>query len=212
MTIVSLYIDDLLHIMIWFLPLYCITRILWVRRLGSRESNNPTQSNHGSDRHRYRPAREIVMAIFVLFMLGLLTLTFRNGMDYLKANSLAQVFTQAWVRLRRRVGVNFKPFHTIKRFLRASNPDLVRINIIGNIVMFVPWGLGLPLLWKKFQSVWKVTLMSLLLPVCIESIQLFVGRTVDVDDVILNFAGGMSGGLLYLMLKHLFPKSDELAE
>lgn len=166
------------------------------------------QDSPASDSRICRPAREIVMAVFVLFMLGLLTLTFRDGMHYLKAVTPAQ----AWTRLRRRVGVNFKPFHTIKRFLRASNPDLVRINIIGNIVMFVPWGLGLPLLWKNFQSVWKVMLMSLFLPVCIESIQLFVGRTVDVDDVILNFAGGVLGGLLYLMLKHLFPKSDKLAE
>ena len=198
--------------MIWFLPLYCITRILWVRRTGGHGLGSHVQDSPASDSRICRPAREIVMAVFVLFMLGLLTLTFRDGMDYLKANSLAQVFTQAWMRLRRGVEVKFKPFSTIKRFLKFSNPDLIRVNIIGNIVMFVPWGLGLPLLWKKFQSVWKVMLMSLFLPVCIESIQLFVGRTVDVDDVILNFAGGVLGGLLYLMLKHLFPKSDELAE
>ena len=148
------------------------------------------------------------MAAFVLFMLGLLTLTFRNGLDILKSATPAQ----AWNRLRRGVGINFKPFNTIKRFLKASNPELIRINIIGNIVMFVPWGLGLPLLWKKFRSFWKVTVMSLILPMSIEFIQLFVGRTVDVDDVILNFAGGVLGGLIYLVLRFIFPKADELAE
>ena len=204
----SLYINDLMHIMIWFLPLYCIVRILWVRRPRGHRLGSQGQDSLVSGSHIYHPVREIIMAVFVLFMLGLLTLTFRNGLDLLKSVTPAQ----AWNRLRRGVGINFKPFNTIKRFLKASNPELIRINIIGNIVMFVPWGLGLPLLWKKFRSPWKVALMSLFLPVCIEFIQLFVGRTVDVDDVILNFTGGILGGLIYLVLRFLFPKADELAE
>ena len=193
MTIVSLYIDELFHIMIGFLPLYCIARILWVQ---------------GSGSNRSRLVREIVMAVFVLFMIGLLTLTFREGQDVMKSTT----FARAWERLRRGDGVNLKPFYTIKRFLKVSSPYLIRVNIIGNIVMFMPWGLGLPLLWKKFQSVWKVTIMSLALPLCIEFTQLFVGRTVDVDDIILNFIGGVLGGLIYLVLSLLFSKVDELAE
>lgn len=84
------------------------------------------------------------------------------------------------------------------------------INIVGNIVMFLPWGLGLPLLWKKYRSFIQLALMSLALPVCIEFVQLFIGRSVDIDDVILNFTGAMLGGLVYLILSKLFPRLGSL--
>ncbi len=193
----SLYIDQMFRSMIWFLPLYGVWRLWWVRLPGSRQENSR------------QIAREIVMAVFILFMLGLLTLTFRNGLERLKSHT----FLQAWHRLRNGLGVNFTPFHTIKIYLRhAFDADILRVNIVGNIVMFVPWGLGLPLLWKKYQSAWKVTILSFVLPLCIEVIQLFIGRTVDVDDVILNFTGGLLGGLLYLLLRKVCPGVQKLAE
>ena len=42
---------------------------------------------------------------------------------------------------------------------------------------------------------------SLALPVFIESCQLFIGRNVDVDDLILNFTGGCLGAGIYRLLK-----------
>lgn len=73
--------------------------------------------------------------------------------------------------------------------------------------MFIPWGFGLPLFWKKRQSVLSVLLFSALLPLFIESVQLFIGRSVDVDNLILNFAGGMIGGFGYFLLRR---KTDRL--
>lgn len=175
--------------MLCFLPLYSVVRVYRLRGYDGVPD----------------PAREIVMAVFVLFMLGLLTLTFSKGEGHLRSITLAQ----AWNRLKNREGVNFIPFRTIRNYLRhAANVDILWVNIVGNIVMFVPWGMGLPLLWKKFRSVWAVAGMSLALPVCIEFCQLFVGRTVDVDDIILNFTGGMLGGLLYLILRKCFCRGE----
>lgn len=194
----SLYINDLFRVMIGFLPLYCITRILWIRKSDS----------HARKHFGYLPLREIIMAVFALFIIGLLTLTFRDGQESLKSPTLAR----AWERLRLGTGINLEPFRTIRRYLKTANRDLIRINIVGNIVMFVPWGLGLPLLWKRFQSVWKVTIMSFIFPVFIESVQIFVGRSVDVDDIILNFTGGVMGGLLYLIIRSVIPQADGLAQ
>lgn len=187
-----MYISDLLHIMIWFLPLYIVGRILWVwmRR---------------TDRN---PVRELVLAVFVLFMFGLLNLTFQNGLESLKAGS----FAHAWIRWKQKLGVNLTPFRTIRNYLKyGGSADAIWVNIAGNIVMFVPWGFGLPLLWRRYQSFFKVALMSLALPFFIEFCQLFIGRSVDVDDIILNFTGGMLGGLLYWLAVRLIPGLKRLA-
>lgn len=188
----SIYISDLLHIMIWFLPLYCVGRILWI----------------WTQRIEKNLVRELVLAVFVLFMFGLLNLTFRNGLDSLRAGSL----THAWIRWKQRLGVNLIPFCTIRNYLKyGASADAIWVNIAGNVVMFVPWGFGLPLLWRRYQSFFKVALMSLVLPFFIEFCQLFIGRSVDIDDIILNFTGGMLGGLLYWLAVISFPRLKRLA-
>lgn len=188
----SLYIADLLRIILWFLPLYCVGRMVWLRT-GRREKN---------------PVRELVLAVFVLFMFGLLNLTFQNGLEALRASSPMH----AWIRWKQRLGVNLIPFHTIKNYLKyGASADAIWVNIAGNIVMFVPWGFGLPLLWRRYQSFFKVAWMSLCLPIFIEFCQLFIGRSVDIDDIILNFTGGILGGLLYWLARKLFPRLERLA-
>ena len=52
---------------------------------------------------------------------------------------------------------------------------------------------------------------ALLLPIFIEACQLFIGRSVDVDDVILNFAGGCIGAALYFVLRKAVPGMGRLA-
>lgn len=177
-----------------FLPFYIVTRVMWI----------------GKKKEKQSPARELVLGLFVVFMFGLLFLTFEdNGISWMKSETPGK----AWERLETGIGVNFVPFKTIRNYLKYStDADNVLVNLGGNVLMFVPWGLGLPLLWRKFRSVWKVMFASVLLPIFIEFCQLFIGRSVDIDDVILNFAGGVLGGLLYLVLKKLFPKIEKMAK
>ncbi len=193
-TLMSGYIASLICIMAAFLPIYILARIVWVGKIS-----------------RYRsPARELVLGLFVVFMFGLLFLTFEdNGISWMKSETPEK----AWERLRTGVGVNFVPFKTIRSYLKySSGSENTFVNIAGNILMFVPWGFGLPLLWRKCRYLWKVMSASVMLPVFIEFCQLFIGRSVDIDDVILNFAGGVLGGLLYLILSRLFPKIDKVAK
>lgn len=178
--------------MLWFLPLYCVGRIIWLW-MGKKAKNI---------------VREVVLAVFILFMFGLLNLTFQNGLESLRAGSPAH----AWIRWKQRLGVNLIPFHTIRNYLKyGASADTIWVNIAGNIVMFVPWGFGLPLLWRRYQAFVKVVLLSVGLPIFIEFCQLFIGRSVDIDDIILNFTGGMLGGLLYWLARKLFPRLGNLA-
>ena len=64
------------------------------------------------------------------------------------------------------------------------------INIIGNISMFIPTGIILPILYKPLNCFWKVLLAGAGLSFAIEMIQLFFpGSVTDIDDLILNTAG-----------------------
>lgn len=150
--------------------------------------------------------RECALCLFVLFMLGLLILALEGDFQ-----NPALMMKSAEERLSTGHAVNLIPFRSIAGFFRHFHPDAFMVNIVGNIVMFIPWGFGLPLLWKKRQSVLSAVLFSALLPVFIETMQLFVGRSVDIDDLILNFTGGMIGAACYFSARKKIPILEKLA-
>lgn len=97
---------------------------------------------------------------------------------------------------------NFIPFASILNSLKDEMVDIVR-NIGGNVLLFFPLGVMLPLLWKK-RSLLRVFLVILLCAAGVELTQHIIGlgigyryRMVDIDDVILNTLGGMIGYAFY---------------
>lgn len=178
------YLLKFLLIFVTALPFYLIIRRPW---------------------KRYE-TREWFLALFWLFMVGLLTLALEG--DY---KIPAAMLRSAVSRITSGENINVVPFRTISSFFLHFTWDAFLINIVGNMVMFLPWGFGVVLLWKKNQSFWRVIALSFLLTVFIETIQLFIGRSVDVDDLILNFIGGCAGALLYFVIRKKFPQIEELA-
>lgn len=70
----------------------------------------------------------------------------------------------------------------------------------GNLIWFLPFGLLLPLCWKRAGLLWTA-LLSALLSVSLELSQLlFASGVTDVDDLIFNLLGGLLGYGLYLLL------------
>lgn len=155
---------------------------------------------------REKTARARVWVVFVVFMAGLLALTLEG--EYQSPKAMAQ---SAIRRIKSGEGINMVPFRTIAGFFKHFSPDIFLVNIVGNIVMFMPWGFGLPLLWKKRQRFLSAAAYSLALPVLIETCQLFIGRSVDVDDLFLNFLGGCLGAALYLGVRKLAPGVGKMA-
>lgn len=151
--------------------------------------------------------REIALAVFVLFMVGLLALAFQG--EY---RMPARMLAAARDRFVTGAGINFVPFRSIQAYFIHYGIDGFLVNFVGNIVMFMPWGFGLTLLWKKNQRLWVVALYSLGLTVMIESVQLFIGRSVDVDDLILNFAGSLLGAGVCSILRKKFQLLEKLAK
>ena len=97
---------------------------------------------------------------------------------------------------------NLVPFRTIAEYfgvLRGGSVTLFLVNFAGNILVFVPLGLLPPLLWRRCRGAWGAALTALC-SLFVELCQIFTGRSVDVDDLILNTLGGLLGWLLARLL------------
>ena len=65
-----------------------------------------------------------------------------------------------------------------------------------NVLMFVPLGLALPLLWKPFAAWWRTALFGFFGSLFIEILQIFTHRATDVNDLLTNTLGCILGYLL----------------
>ena len=176
------------------LPFYIIMRLLFWRRKQAKPEY----------------PRELLLALFVLFMAGLIVLVLWPGS---REGQGTGYISQAMERLSTGIGINFVPLRTVRSYFTRPIGTLFVINIIANVLMFSPLGFCLPLFWRRFQKWWKLLIIGTVFSMGIETAQLFVGRSVDVDDVILNAAGVMLGYVVYKLLAGFIPgvKSDELA-
>ena len=78
------------------------------------------------------------------------------------------------------------------------------LNVIGNVAMFIPSGIVLPIIYKRLDSFVKVILAGGGISFCIEIIQLpFSVRVSDVDDLILNTSGVIIGYGIYALIRSL---------
>lgn len=95
---------------------------------------------------------------------------------------------------------NFIPFKTIKMYIRYYDMPGIRSfsNLFGNVFIFIPFGILLPVVHPAGKNVWVMFLNALLLIVGIEVFQLFSNfGAFDVDDIILNCFGVLIGRCIY---------------
>ena len=62
-----------------------------------------------------------------------------------------------------------------------------------NVLLFVPLGMMLPLLWADFRPLWKTLLAGFGISFFIETLQLFSLRATDINDLMTNTAGTLVG-------------------
>ena len=104
---------------------------------------------------------------------------------------------------------NLTPFAEIRRFwvCREQLGLSTYLNIVGNVVCFIPFGFLLPVMTKKkfFHNVFFVVLCTALFSFGIEMIQMLtrVGAF-DVDDIILNSIGGLVGYICMVIMKKTY--------
>ena len=95
---------------------------------------------------------------------------------------------------------NFIPFKEIFRYEIGSR--LFVRNIIGNILLFLPYGYFTSD-YLKSKKVSIICFLTFLVSVTIEVVQLYIGRTFDIDDCLLNTIGGAFGFYLYSLIEKI---------
>lgn len=148
--------------------------------------------------------KDAVRAIFITYMMFLIYVTIINMSNIFMKIDMP-LLEMAKYRLENNIGINFKPFRTIRSYSVHTFHSLFAINVVGNVVMFMPFGFLLPIIKKKSNFI-KIFLTGALLSLSIETIQLLVGRSVDVDDLMLNVLGVALGYGTYKTAKLLCGK------
>jgi len=152
------------------------------------------------------PLREGTLVIFVMFCAGLASLTvfpayFWTANHWRLALSGQQpLFPPVdWdIQL---ATLQLTPFQEILRGLKGN---WVMFLVVANIGIFLPMGFFPALLWRRPRW-WKSTLVGLCTSCTIELVQFFIGRSTDIDDVILNTTGALVGYWMFWLLRAVFP-------
>ncbi|GFI46216.1 hypothetical protein IMSAGC019_01529 [Lachnospiraceae bacterium] len=94
---------------------------------------------------------------------------------------------------------NFTLFKTIRMYIDYSYKLNSFENLVGNVVVFIPFGFLLPYVVKWGRNFLVMLLNALLFVTGIEVFQLFSAfGAFDVDDILLNTVGAILGYLAYL--------------
>lgn len=101
---------------------------------------------------------------------------------------------------------NYVPFKEMFRYTIGSR--MFFKNVIGNMIMFLPFGFFVAY-FLKLNKARYILLLSLIVSVTVETIQKSIGRVFDVDDIILNIIGGLFGFIIFKFIYFLKSKSPE---
>lgn len=94
---------------------------------------------------------------------------------------------------------NFTLFKTIRMYIDYSYMLNSFENLVGNVIVFVPFGFLLPYVMKLGRNFFVMLLNAFLFVLGIEVFQLFSAfGAFDVDDILLNCVGAVIGYFLYL--------------
>lgn len=105
---------------------------------------------------------------------------------------------------------NFILFKEIMRYDVTSS--LFYRNVVGNILLFIPFGYMITDMLRLKAgkcNIFIASLLTILTSLSTEVIQMFIGRSFDIDDIFLNFIGGLFGFVLYYIFHFIYKKLPE---
>lgn len=141
-----------------------------------------------------------IRALFLVYLLVVIkVIIFKYPMEQLRA--IAATWRKDVI-LEGLDTANFTPFKTIRMYIDYAYMLNSFENLVGNILVFVPFGFLLPYVWKRAGRFFIMLLNAFLFVLGIEVFQLFSAfGAFDVDDIILNCLGAVWGYLFYLIVE-----------
>lgn len=137
----------------------------------------------GEQRRRYRTGALWVLLLYYLCILSVLL--FFGGLFHLDRGYGG--------------AVNLEPFHTIRNYIiyyRRTGSFVSVTNLLGNVVILVPLGVLMPVMFRPMRHFWTFLPLAALVSCGVEYIQWVTATgAADVDDSILNFIGAALGYL-----------------
>ncbi|WP_342565906.1 VanZ family protein [Paenibacillus sp. FSL R7-0345] len=100
---------------------------------------------------------------------------------------------------------NLEPLHTVKLYFDLDNGVSFKgrlINLSGNIIVFIPFGILIPLVQARFRRVFTLTLWAVPSILLLETLQMLLRvGSFDVDDLLLNLIGVWTGLIILYKFK-----------
>ena len=143
-----------------------------------------------------KKSRRVIVVLFWIYAVLMLFLMF--------GQRIPSLFDGGWFEnyaSQVRARINIVPLKTIGEFvgqLFLRWDSFLFVNLVGNVVMFVPLGFFLPYFNRRSKKLFGCLLVAFLIILCAEITQaLTLLGFFDVDDFILNLVGVSIGFLCY---------------
>ena len=145
--------------------------------------------------------KEIWRLLWIIYLITIIkTIIFKYPVERLIEISNTWTKEVVWEGL---FNANFTLGKSIKMYIRYFNkfPFWNGVaNLFGNFIAFIPFGIFLPICYEDCRSFWKVLFFALMFVVFIEMFQLLSAFGIfDVDDILLNVSGAITGYLFYFL-------------
>ena len=190
MRLILTYLSNMLTYVIVAFPIYLICRLIFIKKT----------------KKQVKVFNEILLTIFILYIIGLASQTIIPYWNMGIYSDTGKFYFN--IRLTNSISeINLIPFKTLYEYLFVNNTSVSSwssvsiLNIFANTLLFIPLGLLTPLIWEKYDSFYKILTLGLISTCLIEFIQIFIGRSTDIDDVILNTIGIIIGYTIFKLFK-----------
>lgn len=147
--------------------------------------------NHKYKKKSVNTSRELILNLFFVYVLTVVFLTMQpflwnNPFDFTNGKMSYHFDFQLFYQLR-----------------HMSSSKLQILYSVGNIAMFIPFGLLVPLLFQHCQRLWLILLLGFSTSLTIELIQTFftMTRRGTLDDLVFNTSGAVIGYSLFVIIR-----------
>ena len=148
-----------------------------------------------------RRKQDICRLLLIAYIVGICSVTLFPAIDCGIDSATNKPYIDFLFRTKEMGGLNLIPLKTIFSEFTGNIPELGEedrlavgiLSFAGNICLYIPLGFLLPFASESFRPFRFVMVFTLGLSCLIEIIQYFIGRSADIDDVLLQLLGAAIG-------------------